>query len=525
MCGGTISGAIFVPGVAILTPLLSCGRALADPALPSITGSDNFTVTGLVNDATETPSNDNTNALAIENAIATCAADGGGTITVPSGTYFTNGMYIPTGENGVDLQILGNVVLASKTNYTVPNGENYFIYWKNARNDEISGDGVGSIYGQGETWWPNTSGPNLVNFSNPNAVEVTNITLTNSPHEFFSFTGSTTNNVTFNEVTINAPGTSPNTDGIDPSGNNFLITNCNISTGDDDISPKAETGNSPVTNLAITNDVIGTGHGLSIGSSTSLGMSNITVNNVTFNGTVFGLRMKSQADNGGVVQNVSFNNITMTNVFYPVYISSWYNGTGFSYPTNANSAASFNSVTNSPYTNGVTPLWENISYNNITSTWTSTTATNYKDSIAGLLYGLPSAVIQNVNFNNVNISAYQGMSLAYAGTASEPISFGGNWSINVGTGQQFGTLSNPVNANVGLNTAAGNPGNLTYWNGMATALYDGPPSMGTPNFNTWETSNVVYLTTVPEPTTGSLAVAGSALMLMRRRRQESAESE
>jgi hypothetical protein len=101
------------------------------------------------------------------------------------------------------------------------------------------------------------------------------------------------------------------------------------------------------------------------------------------------------------------------------------------------------------------------------------------------------------------------MSLAYAGTNSAPIDFTGNWSINVGTGQQFGTFTNPVDANVGANDGAGgNPGSLVYWNGTA--------SSGT--FATWEASNIVTLN-VPEPTTLSLALAGSALILMRRRRE------
>src|SRR5208282_1409693 len=102
---GAIGGTLFIPSVTILTPLFSISTAKADPPLPTI-GSDNFTISGLVNSATESLANDNSNASAILNAIATCAAGGGGTITVPAGTYFTNGMYVPTGEDGVNLKIL-----------------------------------------------------------------------------------------------------------------------------------------------------------------------------------------------------------------------------------------------------------------------------------------------------------------------------------------------------------------------------------------------------------------------------------
>jgi hypothetical protein len=103
------------------------------------------------------------------------------------------------------------------------------------------------------------------------------------------------------------------------------------------------------------------------------------------------------------------------------------------------------------------------------------------------------------------------MSLAYAGTNADPISFTGNWAINAATGQTFGTFTSPNNTTSGT----GNPGNLLYWNGTSS-------TGGT--FSTWETSNVVVLS-VPEPTTASLAVASSALMLMRRRRNSSATAD
>jgi|GEM_PF-661624 polygalacturonase len=530
-----------------MVPPLAGVAALAQatpvtPPLPEI-GATTFTIPVAImvngvntNDGLEsgpeTAAIDNNNASVITGWMGSMPSSGG-TVIIPPGTWYTNEVLL-FNDPHENLNVQGTMVAASKSNYS--SYDYPFIYWIYANNDQISGSGGGSqgqLYGQGETWWPGSNGPDMVSFYDANTVEVSNITVTNAPHEHFSFEGSN-NNVTFNGVTINSPSTSPQTDGIDPSGNNFLITNCNISTGDDDIAIKA--GNA-TSNITITNMTIGTGHGISIGSNTEGGVNNVFVNNISFTNTAFGFRMKTNADNGGIVQNVSYNNVTMSNVPYPVFISSWYNGSGFAYGNVANgtfgsTALTFNSVTNGPYTGGVTPVWQNISFNNVTSSWTSTTATGYTHSIAGLLYGLPSSSIQGVNFNNVQISAYQGMSLAYAGTGAAPgepggvavpISFTGNWAINTGTGQQFGTVTNPDNVNVSSSDTAGqNPGSVVYFNGELPAAYDGPaisPSY-TPNYNTWETSNIVDLTlsSVPEPTTVALAVAASALMLMCRRR-------
>jgi polygalacturonase len=498
-----VAGAAF-----LLVPSLTATVVLAGdptpPPLPSITGTTTTTVS-LTGSASG-------NTSAIQSAI-TALPTAGGTVIIPTGTWSVDPMTFNSGN--VDLEINGQIV-APTANSGGWGANTDFITWNNAKNSEITGSG--SIDGEGgigpNDWWSQTNNaPDLIHFSNAQTTLVTGVTFYNSPKEFFTFGGTKTNDVTFNAMSISAPNNAPNTVGIDPNGNNFLITNSTISTGDDDIALNAASGNSADTNIAITNMSIGLGHGVSIGSITSLGVNNLYVNNITFNGTAAGFRLKApRSANGGLVQNLSYNNVTMTNVFYPVYISSWYNGVGQSFPSNANS------TTANTFTSGVTPQWQNITFNNVTSSWTSTTVTNYTSSIAGLLYGLPESVIQNVTFSNVSLSAYHGMSLAFAGTSTAPISFTGNWSIITGTGQQFGTFTSPNSTNLGGNDGGGsNPGKLLYWNGGST-------TGGT--FTGWEASNIVNLSLapVPEPTTASLALMGSAMALMRRRRGKKSTS-
>ncbi len=491
-----VAGAVF-----LLVPSMAAAVALAgDPAsppLPNITGTTSITVS-----LSSGQSNAGANQLAIQNAF-TSLPSAGGTVIIPSGTWDVNPLTISA--SNADFEINGQLVAPTNQNDVNWSGSSEYINWNNPKNSEITGSG--SIDGEGgigtNDWWGDTNAaPDLLQFSNARTFLISGVTFYNSPKEFLTFGGTQTNDVTINNININAPAVSPNTVGIDPNGNNFLITNSTISTGDDDIALNADSSNSADTNIAITNMSIGLGHGVSIGSITSLGVNNLYVNNITFNGTVCGFRLKSNQSVGGTIQNLSYNNVTMTNVFYPVYISSWYNGSGNGFPSNANSATSTNTL----------PVWQNITFNNITSSWTSTTVTNYTSSVAGLLYGLPKSIIQNVTFSNVSLSAYHGMSLAFAGTSTAPISFTGNWSINVGTGQQFGTFTSPNSTNIGgSDTGGSNPGKLVYWNGTTS-------NSGT--FSVWESSNIVDLSlgVVPEPSTASLALVGSAMALMRRRR-------
>ena len=69
-------------------------------------------------------------------------------------------------------------------------------------------------------------------------------------------------------------------------------------------------------------------HGVSIGSGTKGGVSNFTVTDCTFKGTDCGIRIKSDRDRGGVVSNLAFRNLRMTDVGCPILIYGAYMATG-----------------------------------------------------------------------------------------------------------------------------------------------------------------------------------------------------
>jgi polygalacturonase len=340
------------------------------------------------------------NAKAISAALTAASAAGGGTVVIPAGDFQCAPLDL-SNDNDVDLEIDGTLQAVSRTGGFNNQAGNYFIYWKNADADSITGSGT--IDGDGSSWWNSgASAPKLINFSNADGVEVDNITVQNAPKESFTFSGSHTDTVIFDGITITNPANSPNTDGIDPNGSDFYIINSTISTGDDDIAIKASGGNATCNNINVYNCTFGTGHGVSIGGQTNLGVNGVTVAYCTFNGTNYGVRLKAGRGNGGLVQNITYSNLAMNNVPYPIYMSSWYNSAdgSFEYPDVPADAG------NQPFVAGSTPQWQNINISNVTATGALT---------AGVIYGLPEAPFQGVTLSNLNISAEYGWFIDYAG--------------------------------------------------------------------------------------------------------------
>ncbi|MGH9491644.1 MAG: glycosyl hydrolase family 28 protein, partial [Terriglobales bacterium] len=74
----------------------------------------------------------------------------------------------------------------------------------------------------------------------------------------------------------------------------------------------------------VANDHFYTGHGMSIGSETSGGVSAVRVRNLTVDGAVNGLRIKSNASRGGLVTGVTYDNICLRGVRHPIVVNAFY---------------------------------------------------------------------------------------------------------------------------------------------------------------------------------------------------------
>ena len=350
------------------------------------------------------------NALAISNAIVQASKGGitnglsGGTVRIPAGSkaYLCGPV---TMRSCVNLEVDGGAILRMLPLERYPGrtiSPTSFVTGSGLHDVEISGPGA--IDGQGAPWWPyaNVTGarrPSMIRLSNCNRQMIQNITLSNSPMFHIAISGASARNTTVQNVIIRAPAStdpilpSHNTDACDVTGTNILVQNCDISVGDDNFTCGGNTSD-----VLITNNTYGYGHGVSIGSYTAPYVSNITVVNCTFNNTDQGIRIKSDRDRGGFVHNISYSNLSMTNVARPILIYCQYTNTTSAYRAVDNITPAIAASYPSNAVIRTTPIYRDILISNLT-------ATVQPNRAAGLIWGLPEMPISNVVMAKVNITA------------------------------------------------------------------------------------------------------------------------
>jgi polygalacturonase len=196
----------------------------------------------------------------------------------------------------------------------------------------IDGQGGATLLGQGASWWDlahqakvedkKQNCPRIIVVDSSDDFTLYGITLRNSPN--FHVIVNRTNGFTAWGVRIDAPATARNTDGIDPaSSTNVTIAYSYIRAGDDNVAIKAgKTG--PATHMTIAHNHFYSGHGMSIGSETDGGASAIRVSDLTIDGADNGLRIKSDRSRGGLVHDVSYQNVCMRDVKNPIVLDPFY---------------------------------------------------------------------------------------------------------------------------------------------------------------------------------------------------------
>jgi len=344
---------------------------------------------------------------AIQKALDECGKAGGGTVHFPAGIYLSKPIVL---RSSTTVQLdAGATLLAtddpadfagSTSNSFIP-----FVGGKKLHDVTITGQGI--IDGSGAKWWipaeaarQKTPGytlprPNLIVLTGCTNLRVENITLQNSPK--FHLVPTDCDGVIISNVTVLAPAHAANTDAIDPSAcRNVLITKCRIDVGDDNIAIKAGKAmpGRPFAcdNITVTDCVFLHGHGMSIGSETAGGVRNVTVRNCTFENTENGIRIKSQRGRGGIVENISYSDITMKNVDPAITLTSYYM---FNSAGDAKQRAEPTKDVAQTITAG-TPIYRNIHISNLTATC---------QRAAGIIIGLPESLISNVTLENVQITS------------------------------------------------------------------------------------------------------------------------
>ena len=224
----------------------------------------------------------------------------------------------------------------------------------------IEGRGGEKMASSDMTWWQmhqvqgdvHHNIPWLIGIDSTNDFTLYKITLRNAPNFNVFLQGG--NGITVWGIRIDAPGNSPNTDGIDPSGStNVTITRSYVRNGDDNVAIKAPHGQ-PATHMTISHNHFYEGHGMSIGSGTEGGVSGIRVTDLTIDHQKSGIHIKSNPGRGGLVTDIVYDDVCIRNTTTPINLESTY--------TDANARRD-------QWTNGTRiPSYKGITFRNVRAT-------------------------------------------------------------------------------------------------------------------------------------------------------------
>ncbi len=319
------------------------------------------------------PDTDTCQTTAIQNAIDTISAQGGGTVIVPSGRFLTGALHL---KSGVNLHLAEeDSTLLFTTEMTEEHFPLTFCHWEATPcynfspliyacdAHDIGLTGRGTLDGQSSTdnWWGwhrtvehawssevidlqnddrmetrrmNMEGipiekrifgnghylrPNFVQPIRCERVLLEGVTLKRSP--MWQLNPVECSHVTVRGMTLSACG--PNSDGCDPESCNYvLIENCTFDTGDDCIAVKAGrdrdgSNASPCQNIVIRNNVFADGHGgIALGSEMSGGIRHLYADSNLFESPnlTYVLRFKTNARRGGYIQNIWLHDTVATAV-------------------------------------------------------------------------------------------------------------------------------------------------------------------------------------------------------------------
>jgi len=298
------------------------------------------------------PSESSLDTSTIQKVLDGCAAGQAVKLTAsaPNNAFITGPLTIPS---GVTLWVDAGTTLYATRDPKVWGSAAALISVSGAKSGIV---GDGTIDGQGgepnlgssQSWWDQNAGssgdsPALIAVRGATNFTLYRITLHNSPkfHVKLGADGFVVWGVTVKapSKSTNSAGTSltysdaHNTDGIDPgeaASNGFIVCS-KISVGDDQIAIKGSSA-AGVTHLTIAHNHFGAGHGMSIGSEFTGGVSAIKVYDLSIDGTnpntsstsANGIRIKSDSSRGGLVNDVTYSDVCVRNLSNPILLTPKY---------------------------------------------------------------------------------------------------------------------------------------------------------------------------------------------------------
>ncbi|HVU38633.1 MAG TPA: glycosyl hydrolase family 28 protein [Opitutales bacterium] len=288
------------------------------------------------------------NTVAIQKAIDTAAAAGGGVVEVPKGRFYTGALFF---KKGVELYLAEDAVLSGSQDIKdFPTQktriEGHFTDWPVAlinftQMDHVRVSGQGQLNGNGAPYWAafrsargaanlDVPRPRLMLIDRCNDVRIEGISFQDSG--FWNLHLYHCRDVHIVGLSINAAAGSPSTDGIDvDSCQEVVISKCQISNNDDDIALKGSKGpfaeqdkdSPPDEDILIEDCTIGNGNGLITCGSEATIVRNVLVRNCIINGRANMVTLKLRPDTPQHYSNITIDGVTATGAGRFLNVAPW----------------------------------------------------------------------------------------------------------------------------------------------------------------------------------------------------------
>ncbi|HPR89446.1 MAG TPA: glycosyl hydrolase family 28 protein [bacterium] len=278
------------------------------------------------------------NTRAIQKTIDHCSTTGGGTVTVPQGTFVTGMLEM---RDDVTLNLEKGAVLQSSIDQkdfpaTGPHAQCLLAMYR-VNNASLTGEGT--LDGRGDRFTVKNEAPGrpfVVLVQNSRNIRIRDVNLINAARWTLRLLAS--ESVRVQGLRIHSL-TNYNNDGIDIDGKDIIVSDCNIQCDDDAICLKSD-GDSFCENVVVTNCVLRTNRNfIKFGTASRTGFRNIAISNITMGTalddhlTNWDKRIIGVTDpitgiagialeivDGGVMERVTITNITMDGVQTPLFI-------------------------------------------------------------------------------------------------------------------------------------------------------------------------------------------------------------
>jgi hypothetical protein len=358
---------------------------------------------------------------AIQGAIDTCAAKGGGTVRLTAGTYLSAPIVL---KSNITLQLdKGATLLGSPDHADYPEDRissprrrsrwsappTLKMYPSPAKAPSTARAKAGGMM-RGVTmpasWAIRIPRPRLVVFDHCKHVRVEGVTIQNSP--FWQLVPYYSDDVVIRNIRVLAPYQLAEHRRrrslllIQRAHRSSLCRYRATTTSPSSPAPSTRPGgDDPSRDITISDCTFKHGHGLSIGSEIAGGARNIVAERIHFDGTDNGIRVKANRDRGNDVSNLVFRDIDMKDVKNPLVISEYYprilppEGDVAPEPGHAPHAA--------------------LPQHRVSECHRD------RRAMAGAIVGLPEAPVTDIVLQNVNLSGEKGLSIGYANVTGQNV--------------------------------------------------------------------------------------------------------